>query len=57
MLVDTRPVGHSATLSQKSPESLPLKSIGYDSRELTPVATLAVEQRYLQTEKEALAIL
>ena len=49
--VDASPVGMSAILSQKTREKNDDKVISYASRALT-----AVERRYSQTEKEALAI-
>ena len=50
--VDASPVGLSAILSQRTPGQDDDKVISYASRALT-----AVETRYSQTEKEALAIL
>ena len=52
LIVDASPVGLSAILTQKLPgENASSKIIAYASRALTPT-----EQRYCQTEKEALAI-
>ena len=52
LIVDASPVGLSAILTQKPPgENAPSKIIAYASRALTQT-----EQRYCQTEKEALAI-
>ena len=52
LIVDASPVGLSAILTQKPPgENVPSKIIAYASRALTQT-----EQRYCQTEKEALAI-
>ena len=52
LIVDASPVGLSAILTQKLPgENASPKIIAYASRALTPT-----EQRYCQTEKEALAI-
>ncbi len=49
--VDASPVGLSAILSQKTPGKDDEKVVAYASRALT-----AVEKRYAQTEREALAI-
>ena len=49
--VDASPVGISAILSQRSPGNEDDKVVCYASRALTKV-----EQRYSQTEREALAI-
>ena len=52
LIVDASPVGLSAILTQKPPgENALSKIIAYASRALTQT-----EQRYCQTEKEALAI-
>ena len=51
ILVDASPVGLSAILSQREHGSSKSQIIAYASRSLT-----ATEQRYSQTEKEALAI-
>ena len=51
LTVDASPVGISAILSQKDSRSENSQIIAYASRALTPV-----EQRYSQTEKEALSI-
>ena len=51
ILVDASPVGLSAILSQSKQGSNKPQIIAYASRSLTPT-----EQRYSQTEKEALAI-
>ena len=52
LIVDASPVGLSAILTQKPPgENAPSKIIAYPSRALSQT-----EQRYCQTEKEALAI-
>ena len=51
VLVDASPVGLCAILSQKSKDADDQKVVAYVSRALTDV-----EKQYLQTEKEALAI-
>lgn len=51
VIVDASPVGVSAILSQKTHEDADPKVVAYASRALS-----AVETRYSQTEKEALAI-
>ena len=52
LIVDASPVGLSAILTQRPPgKNIPPNVIAYASRALTPT-----EQRYSQTEKEALAI-
>ena len=51
IIVDASPVGLSAILTQKARDSDDSKVVAYASRSLTDV-----EQRYSQTEKEALAI-
>ena len=49
--VVANPVGIAAILTQKSRNNEPTQTISYASRALTPV-----EQRYSQTEREALAV-
>ena len=51
ILVDASPVGLAATLSQVDPQTEERHVITYASRSLT-----ATEQRYSQTEREALAV-
>lgn len=52
LLVDASLVGFGAILSQPNTDSSGNKAIAYASRALT-----AVEQRYSQTERDALAII
>ena len=51
VIVDASPVGISAILSQRIKETDHYRVVAYASRALT-----AVERRYSQTEREALAI-
>ena len=51
LTTDTSPWGLSAILSQHTPGQEDRRIVAYASRSLTPV-----EQRYSQTEREALAI-
>ena len=51
LLVDASPVGLAAILVQQTPNSTKVQTVGYASRALT-----SVEQRYSQTEREALAV-
>ena len=50
-IIDASPVGLGSLLVQKDNDNTSYKIINYSSRSLTPV-----EQRYSQTEREALAI-
>ena len=50
IIVDAGPIGLGAILVQKQPDGM-LRPVSYASRSLTPV-----EQRYSQTEREALAV-
>ena len=51
VIADAFPVGISAILAQREPNSQPYKIISYASRSLTPI-----ERKYSQTDREALAL-